>query len=513
MHRRDNTAAGAASSNTAPNRSDGNDSSRLHGLQQGNLGHANNLEETPGYSFGVNSLQSFRQRQDETVDGHLVTQTSVTGSNEAAAKKVYKSEINHPLEVLEDYRPSESPNLYVSADPLSTQRSSSKPLNPLEELKEECGVIRRLQVALDSDPSDSARFPTSGDFHHSLSITILENTNEPIDHCILLLHDFASTKDSLISLAKSLKKTFAESAFILLEGPSAVPGRSNGYHWADSEREGDENFTVATRLILESVIKDSLVKKCSFRPQNIIILGHGQGGTAALAAAASWSETEFGGVLAIGGSVPAYIRPQPSLKAKTPCLVVERHVGGMSASAKRDIEDTFLYPDIQTSSYEILSGSQEALTPLLRFFAHRFRQEEWTKQAVISFGMLISETLKFHLTFLDGGGIRGYGSLLILKELMEKIGHIEKTLDASVESSFFPCSYRPTSSMTPKAKEGSARSLLSESDAIIATSSRDLPDSSLFLPCHYFTYAAGTSTGGSVNSLRLKVDFTDWDTG
>ena len=478
-------------------------------MQRGNGRPIDSLEEQPGYSFGANPEQTCQQGRDESADSILSLQVSLTESNEVNAKTTYEPEIDHIPGVSKVYPPSESPNPHVGAHPLSAQHSSSKASSSPEELKEECVVIKKLQEALDSGPDKSARFPTPGDFHHSLPMTIIEDTDEPIEHCILLLHDIANARDSLKSLAKGLKKTVAECAYILLEGPSMVPGRSDGYNWADTGREGDESFTTATRLILESVIKNGLIKKCSFRPQNIMILGHGQGGTAALAAAASWSETEFGGVVAIGGFVPAYVQSEPLFKARTPCLVIEGHVGSMSATAKKNIEDTFLFSDIDTTSYDILSGSRDSLTPLLRFFAHRLRKEEWTKQAVISFGMCTRSALKLDLTKLDGGGIRGYGSLLILKELMEKIGRIEKALDPSVESSFSPCDYRPTRSMSPEAKAGSARSFPSESDAIIATSSRDLPDSSLFLPCHYFTYAAGTSTGGSVAPLHPMLTLTD----
>lgn len=102
---------------------------------------------------------------------------------------------------------------------------------------------------------------------------------------------------------------------------------------------------------------------------------------------------------------------------------------------------------------------------------------------------------------LDGGGIRGYGSLLILHDLMNKIGDYEKSLGAT-ESSFAPCDYRPTTKSSSETNTGSAESSPSsqldvpDADAVVATSSHELSNHSLFLPCHYFDYAAGTSTGG-----------------
>ena len=67
---------------------------------------------------------------------------------------------------------------------------------------------------------------------------------------------------------------------------------------------------------------------------------------------------------------------------------------------------------------------------------------------------------------------------------MNKIGDIEKSLDETTESSFSPCDYKPT------------RVEPSDAGAIGPSKSQGLPGSALFLPCHYFTYAAGTSTGG-----------------
>jgi hypothetical protein len=69
----------------------------------------------------------------------------------------------------------------------------------------------------------------------------------------------------------------------------------------------------------------------------------------------------------------------------------------------------------------------------------------------------------------DGGGIRGYASLLMLKALMLKIGQIELSYnDKAHTSSYQPCE-RPKSE-------------------ILKTRVTDLDESSLveYLPCHYF---------------------------
>ena len=77
----------------------------------------------------------------------------------------------------------------------------------------------------------------------------------------------------------------------------------------------------------------------------------------------------------------------------------------------------------------------------------------------------------------------------MLKGLMDKIALCERDLDRDAEgsvehqlseSSFSPCEYPPieVNGMTTQ------RSIT------------QLDDDQLYLPCHYFTFAGGTSTGG-----------------
>ena len=97
--------------------------------------------------------------------------------------------------------------------------------------------------------------------------------------------------------------------------------------------------------------------------------------------------------------------------------------------------------------------------------------------------------------YADGGGIRGYSALLILQELMKVIGGIEREYacghseaDGPATSSYHPL--KPLSAALCRATDTRPQ----------AKNSGKPPktESSSWLPCHYFDYIAGTSTGGCV---------------
>ncbi len=75
---------------------------------------------------------------------------------------------------------------------------------------------------------------------------------------------------------------------------------------------------------------------------------------------------------------------------------------------------------------------------------------------------------------------------------MNKVGALERRL-GNAQSSFSPCDYKPIKTNPMERSRHEAPPL---TDMTVGSPSHDLPYSSLFLPCHYFTYAAGTSTGG-----------------
>ena len=106
-----------------------------------------------------------------------------------------------------------------------------------------------------------------------------------------------------------------------LRGLQPVALRNSGYHRADPNDTVDEGFINTSRVVLKDIIRDGLMAKCGFPPRDIVVLGHGQGGMAALATIACWNSIEFGGVVSFGGPMPGYAQLPSNVKAKSVALI------------------------------------------------------------------------------------------------------------------------------------------------------------------------------------------------
>ena len=281
-----------------------------------------------------------------------------------------------------------------------TNTTAAGPVRPpgrvLQDLKKE-------QEDVGLNAGGLPRFPSRKAFS-GLPIKILERViDEDVKNCVIMMHDKTKAEPSLHKLALRLQKVLPESVFLLLGALQASSSDEKGRNLNDlreaNDSEDDRGFPRQSSTILLDVIKHNLIDKFRFSPRNIIILGHRQGGTDALAAVALWENIEFGGVISIGGTMPAFNPLNPIIKAKTPALIIGGELGGIKESDLRQIREHFTYveSDIRRTSNDDIPEA-EHIEILLEFFAHRLRGEEWTKQAVISFGKFLHDVSNTALT-------------------------------------------------------------------------------------------------------------------
>ncbi|KAL8839505.1 MAG: hypothetical protein Q9170_001728 [Blastenia crenularia] len=413
-----------------------------------------------------------------------------------------------------------NPAQLSQAQPPLPNQTSTRDFSLLERLRKDYEKLKQRHRDVPHTEHEAPCLPTPADFPSSIHAQIVPERSRKsapaVKHVIVLLHHSDGPESSLKDLAMDLNEKRPEISFVLLRGPSALLPSKSGYHWVDSPGDWDGNFLEASEFILTRVIKDSLIRKCGFTSRDILLVGHRQGGTAAMATVTLWNDIELGGVVSIGGPLPSYLQGIPNqkaertMKSKTPALAMGGAGGELTDRALNSIKARFCCVDtcIRPGEHDNIPDSKESMKSLLDFLAHRLGREEWEQQAVLSF---------------DGGGIRGYGSLLILQDLMNKIGDEERRLDdlerkeEKTVSSFSPWPYKPVIPdivHEPRSRRSSSKGSLdswpAEAKKVVPSKIKDLPNSSLFLPCHYFDYAVGTSTGGLISimlsRLRMTVD-------
>lgn len=139
----------------------------------------------------------------------------------------------------------------------------------------------------------------------------------------------------------------------------------------------DTGFRRSTRLLLNDVIREGLIKKCNFQPREIMLFGFGQGAMVALNAVAEMDEQELGGVVSIGGWLPATVSvPDATKKYKTPVLLCKSNSGSaVSESAVGKLKDCF--ESVQVIEWrkrgDGMPSNRDEMMPIMQFFARRLR--------------------------------------------------------------------------------------------------------------------------------------------
>ena len=238
------------------------------------------------------------------------------------------------------------------------------------------------------------RLPTTKDFsaHLSLTITPPPAQDQPVN-VLILFHGLGDTNASFANLGTRL--ALPETCCISLQAPTPLPFGLGGFQWGNDiafdpstgEMEFDTGFGKVINVIENDLIRDGLVKQCGYQPRDILMLGFGQGGMAALAVAALMME-ELGGVVTIGGPAPASMTPRLE-KSKTPITVL----GGSSKTViTRNALET-LERQFQTLEYHQWSkvgdgmpSCREEMLPIMRFFASRLQSRKGVPKGSVEIG-------------------------------------------------------------------------------------------------------------------------------
>ncbi|MCJ1454872.1 hypothetical protein MMC28_005225 [Mycoblastus sanguinarius] len=240
----------------------------------------------------------------------------------------------------------------------------------------------------------ATRLPVVTDFPASLSLAITAPpTSAPQpSNVLILLHGLGDTSDSFTNLGKQL--SLPETTCISLRAPAPLPFELGGFHWGDDitfdqvsgQMDFDTGFTKAMKIIKLEIVEDGLIKKCGYKPREIMFFGFGQGGMAALAAASSMTE-DLGGVISIGGSLP--IANQSAKAVKTPVLVL----GGSSntlitRTAIEKLKTAFTNVEYRkwNRPNDCMPQNREEMLPIMRFFARRLKSRKGVPEGSVEVG-------------------------------------------------------------------------------------------------------------------------------
>jgi predicted esterase len=237
-----------------------------------------------------------------------------------------------------------------------------------------------------------SRLPLPNDFPSSAKLSIIPpSTGSPVN-ILILLHGLGDTETSFAQLGKNLN--LPETACIALRGFSPIPELFTGsdrpsFHWGDDvlfdegrgEIELDSGFGKGVERLWKDVIQ-VLMGTCGYKARNILFFGFGQGAMLPLALAVEKRGEEFGGIVSIGGSLPARSKG----KSHTPVLVCG---GSRSTQITRSAVDTLkaAFGDVEYVKWEkyedSMPRSREEMLPIMKFFARSLRSRAGVPEGAV----------------------------------------------------------------------------------------------------------------------------------
>jgi predicted esterase len=275
------------------------------------------------------------------------------------------------------------------------------------------------------------RIPTTEDFARlSPRLTVALHFPSPPESTTAILLLFHGLGDWEVPFQRFSRNLSLPGVLaISVRGPSALPGALLGdlggaglpdaanspsgasargsFHWGDDltlrpgseELDPDPGFEKAADLVLGRLVRETLLEKCGWETEDILLFGFGQGGSFALGLASrvrigervvelkegddtkggdSGRGTAFKGVVSIGGSLPTSMIPTVSSrsKARTPVLLCHGSASealdeDAVAATKRE------FADVREVKWKKIGdgmpSNTEEMFPVMQFFADRLR--------------------------------------------------------------------------------------------------------------------------------------------
>jgi predicted esterase len=218
-------------------------------------------------------------------------------------------------------------------------------------------------------------------FSNPCSLTRAAPESQQPTNILVLLHGLGDTNASFTKLGQQLN--LPETACIALQAPNGMLFDIGGFNWGDDlivdqstgELDMDTGFKTAIRLILDTVIRESLIGKCGYKAREIMIFGFAQGGMAGLQTAAEFQGAELGGVVSIGGGLSLSLPLQTlDKKSKTPVLVCRASKGSkITDSTVSKLKDAFEHVEVKEwkRNGDGMMSNREEMMPVMQFFARR----------------------------------------------------------------------------------------------------------------------------------------------
>ncbi|KAI3174103.1 hypothetical protein DTO039G3_3159 [Penicillium roqueforti] len=251
--------------------------------------------------------------------------------------------------------------------------------------------------------------PAPCDFPSELTVTITpappsparSQSASPAPNILLLLHGLGDTAASFTKFAEAIR--LPETTIVTVQGTAPLPFDLGGFHWGDDVSfdsatgalDMDAGMTRSTRILVEDVVRGTLVQKCGYALREIMALGFGQGGMAALAMARelglkgkeagngngnadSGEVGTLSGVISTGAPYPLSGSRVGNTNRTPVLLVAGRDSVAVSDEAVRRTKQVFEF--VEVSRYarrgDGMPSNREEMLPVMQFFARRLRSRQ-----------------------------------------------------------------------------------------------------------------------------------------